>query len=138
VYRFLDIKTYGAKEELTHAKGDDIAQVASYMYFHQYDESETKLPIKIDQEIGYVVYFLKTMNMKAPQMVFRVKPTDRLLDPIRQKAADFSNSVNTGVLPPTLQSCVSVHWSSGKAKGCSRKTECQRYYDLGIDRIGIQ
>lgn len=131
-FRFLDIKTDGAKEELVVARPADVAQVASYMYFSQFDESDWKLPVEIDQEIGYVMYFRKIMNPKAPHKTFRVRPTNRLLDPIIDKMTAFTHAVNTGNLPEVYESCLSSGWNHKKAKNCLRVDECRDMYSRGV------
>lgn len=129
VYRFLDIKTDGSREDKSTAVGDDISQMAAYMYFHQFDEGKDKLPITIDQRVGYVMYFKKLMNAKAPHKTFKVQPTNRLLDPLIKKAELLGTAVRTGEIPEPADICVTNRWNNSKAKGCSRGKECRHYYE---------
>lgn len=135
VYRFLDIKTDGAKEDKVTATGNDISQVASYMYFHQFDKGKYKLPIEIDQRVGYVLYFKKLMNAKAPHKTFKVQPTDRLLDPLIKKAELLGTAVKTGELPEPAEICVTNRWTNTRAKNCSRGKECKHYHEKGFTFI---
>jgi hypothetical protein len=134
-FRILDIKTDGAKEEIVVARPADYAQVASYMYFSQFDESDNKLPVEIDQDVGYVMYFRKVMNPKAPHKTFKVRPTDRLLNPIKERVSAFTKAVDTGILPEPYESCLSSAWNDKKAKNCLRLDECRDMYSRRVSAI---
>ena len=134
VFRFVEIKSYG--KPMTGPVGDHVSQAASYMYFSQFDESDTKLPIEIDRSVGYLMYFSKLFNYKAPVTTFPVRPTERLMKPIIKKVNDFTIGVNDGILPAALTACVSTGWNSGRAKKCDRATECKNYHTRGIERVG--
>ena len=135
VYRFMDIKTDGTKDDIVTATGNDIAQVSSYMFFHQFDKGPMTLPIKIDQKVGYVMYFKKLMNPKAPHKTFKVQPTERVLDPLIKKAELLGTAVKTGELPDPADICLTNRWTNPRAKKCTRLQECKSYYEKGYKFI---
>lgn len=131
VYRIVEIKT--TSKEIEKPMGMHVAQLASYMYFSQFDDGG--LPIKIDRSVGYLVYFNKMFNYKAPVKTFPVKPTERYMAPLIEKAGQFTEGVNAGVLPPTWDQCISGFWRSGPAKNCPVRDACQRYHQSGAVKM---
>lgn len=131
VYRIVEIKTTG--KEIDRPMGEHVAQLASYMYFSQFDEGG--LPIKIDRSVGYLVYFNKMFNYRAPVKTFPVKPTQRFMAPLIEKATQFTEGVNLGILPPVLNACLASRWNSGPAKGCPVSDACQKYHRVGAIKM---
>jgi hypothetical protein len=133
-YRIVEIKTHG--KDMPRAQGEHVAQLASYMYFSQFDADDA-IPITIDRSVGYLVYFNKKFNYKAPVKTFPVKPTERFMKPLTDKAAAFTEGVNQGILPNTLGECSAGFWNNGRAKKCPSKESCQRLHESGEMRLEI-
>jgi len=130
IYRFGEIKTVSKDQD--NPTGRDVAQTASYNYFTRYDD---QLPITIDRSISYLFYFNKMFNYQAPVKVFKVTPTDVLINPLKAKAAEFTIGVNTKQLPQPLGKCVSANFSSGRAKSCGIPKECKKHFELGTTTL---
>lgn len=134
VYRFVEIKTTG--KDVTGPIGQHVVQLASYMYFSQFDDIEP-LPIKIDRSVGYLVYFNKMFNYRAPIKTFPVVPTDRFMAPVIDVARQFTRGVNDGILPDPWQTCKSSDFSNGTAKKCPVSDLCKSYYLSGKIKITV-
>lgn len=132
-YRFIDIKTYG--KPIDGPQGRDVMQLASYMYFSQFDDTATAVPIEIDRSTGYLVYFSKLFNYRAPIKTFPVRPNEGMMEPVIQKARDFTAGVRTGTLPGVLPQCFAARWRSGRANKCSMKDWCQDYHSRDVANI---
>lgn len=132
VYRFGEIKT--CSKDVGSPDGSHIAQAVSYNYFSRYDDT---LPIQIDRSTVYIFYFNKMFNFKGPIKTFPVKPTERLVNPLKVKAAMVTEGVNTRTLPDALTACVNVNFSnkSGRSKQCGIPAECKKYFELGQTKL---
>lgn len=132
-YRFIEIKTYGKPME--RPEGSHIGQLASYMWFSQFDDSDKRPPIEIDRSVGYLLYFSKLMNFRAPIMTFPVRPTEALIRPYRDKAALFTEGIRGGTLPIVYPKCLQSEWGANPAKSCATGTECKNLYKAGVANI---
>lgn len=132
-YRFIEIKTYGKPME--RPDGAHIGQLASYMWFSKFDTSEGRLPIEIDRSVGYLLYFSKMMNFKAPIKTFPVRLTEALIAPYREKAALFTEGIRRGTLPVAYLKCVASQWGAPPAKLCPTGNECRKLQEAGVANI---
>jgi hypothetical protein len=133
VYRYGEIKT--CSKDMTSPDGGHVAQTASYNYFSRYDDS---LPITIDRSTCYIFYFNKKFNFKGPVKTFPIKPTDRLINPLKVKAAMITEGIINKTLPIPLAQCISVNFSknSGRPKKCGIPESCKKHFDMGVEVIG--
>lgn len=129
VYRFGEIKT--CSKDVAAPDGSHVAQTASYNYFSRYDDT---LPIQIDRSICYIFYFNKMFNFKGPVKTFPIKPTERLVNPLKVKAAMITEGVATKTLPEPLTACINVNFSdkSGRSKKCGIAKDCKQQFELGV------
>jgi hypothetical protein len=132
-YRFGEIKTYS--KPIEGPNGRDVAQLAAYMWYSKYDESDTKLPIEIDRSVGYLIYFSKMFSFGAPIKTFPVRLTKPLIDPLRTKVKECADGVDAGILPKPLDVCMGSDWQSSKADKCHSKVSCKSFYDQSINNI---
>lgn len=130
VYRFGDIKS--TKDDSIFPGPAETAQIASYMYFYQFDESKNKLPLEIDRSVGYLIYVPKTMSYSKPVLTFPVKPTKAFMEPYIEKARAFTEGVKSRRLPEAFLSCVNTQFCSGPAKNCPMVAYCKKYHDERI------
>ena len=132
IYRFGEIKT--CSKDMMSPDGGHVAQTASYNFFSRYDD---KLPIQIDRSTCYIFYFNKKFDFKGPVKTFTVRPTERLINPLKAKAAMITEGVVTKTLPLPLSQCVSVDFSSnsGRPKRCGIAKNCKQYYDMGVTKV---
>jgi hypothetical protein len=132
VYRFGEIKTIS--KDVENPEGEHIAQVLSYNYFSRYD---TQLPITIDRSVCYIFYFNKIFNFKAPVKTFPIRPTNRMLAPLRRKAAAITEGIKNRELPEPLLPCLNSNFStrSGRSRSCGIANECRKYYERGIVKL---
>lgn len=133
VYRFAEIKSYG--KPIDRPEGAHVAQLASYMWFSQFDESDDKPPIEIDRSVGYLIYFSKMFNYRAPVKTFPVVVTERMIAPYRAKAEAYTTGVRDGVLPPVLTVCSRGQFATGRPVKCPVMDQCKDFYDRGIENI---
>jgi hypothetical protein len=133
VYRYGEIKT--CSKDMMSPDGGHVAQTASYNYFSRYDNT---LPITIDRSKCYIFYFNKKFDFKGPVKTFTVKPTERLINPLKAKAAMITEGVASRTLPDPLAGCISVNFStkSGRPKKCGIPQECKKQYELGVVKVG--
>jgi hypothetical protein len=134
VFRFGDIKTKPTPEKASPNVAE-VSQVASYMYFSQFDKSKEALPIEIDRSRGYLVYFSKTFHFQQTAKTFPVDPTEGVLEPIIAKARAFTDGVRNGVLPEVLLICSNSNWQHRTPKACPMSNSCKSYSDRGIYKI---
>jgi len=120
IHRFAEIKHVG--RDVTSPLGKDVTQLASYIYFSQFDDS---LPISIDRSVGYLIYFKKVFDFRTPVMTFQVKPTKDLIERIADKAERFTKGITTGELPPVLNVCETSEFMHTRAKNCQRSNDCK-------------
>lgn len=132
VYRFGEVKT--CSEDKSGPDGAHVAQLASYTYFSRFDD---QLPITIDRSKSYLFYFNKKFNWKSPVKAFVIKPTEKLMAPIIDKVSAVTEGMNTGVLLPPLQKCISGAFKKGRAKNCGISMECQKHFDRGITNVRL-
>lgn len=132
IYRYGEIKT--CSKDMTSPDGAHVAQTASYNYFSRYDGS---LPITIDRSKCYIFYFNKKFDFKGPVKTFTIKPTERLINPLKVKASMVTDGISRRTLPAPLNSCVAVNFSekSGRPKKCGIPKECKRHFESGINLI---
>lgn len=133
IYRYGEIKT--CSKDMLNPDGSHVAQTASYNYFSRYDDS---LPITIDRSSCYIFYFNKKFDFKGPTKIFTIKPTERLINPLKTKAGMITEGIRNRVLPNALTACINTNFSdkSGRAKSCGISKECKRHYNLGVTRLG--
>jgi hypothetical protein len=114
--------------------GSHVAQTASYNYFSRYDSS---LPITIDRSICYIFYFNKKFDFKCPTKTFTIKPTERLINPLKSKAGMITEGIRNKVFPSPLTACINTNFSekSGRAKSCGIPKECKKQFELGDNMV---
>lgn len=132
VYRYGEIKT--CSKDMTNPDGSHVAQTASYNYFSRYD---TTLPITIDRSACYIFYFNKKFNFKGPVKTFTIKPTERLINPLKAKAGMITEGINNRTLPGVLTACVNLNFSdkNGRPSQCGIAKECKQYYERGVVQL---
>jgi hypothetical protein len=130
IYRFGEIKT--CSKDMKNPDGSHIAQTVSYNYFSRNDDS---LPIQIDRSTCYIFYFNKMFNFKGPVKTFPIKPTDRIVDPLKAKAAAITNGINEKVLPEPLTPCIGGNFLSSRAKQCGISKDCKKYFEMGTSQL---
>ena len=133
VYRFGDIKTTG-KEVLAPA-GKDVAQLVGYMFFYQFVPEEKKLPVPIDTSCGYLFYFTKIFNVRAPVKTFAVRPNQTLCNALQAKAEYFTIGVDEGILPPPINVCLGTAFTGTRARSCAQCSACSTLYNRGQTKI---
>ena len=133
IYRFGEVKT--CSKDMLSPDGSHVAQTASYNYFSRYDNS---LPITIDRSVCYIFYFNKKFDYKGPTKTFPIKPTERLINPLKTKAGIITEGIRNKTLPTPLAACIGSNFSekSGRSKQCGIASECRKKYELGIVNIG--
>lgn len=122
-YRIPDIKT--TAKDIEYPNGSDIIQLASYMYFSNPKFCGEKLPVEIDRSVGYLIYFNKVFNFRAPVKTFKIEPTAKLMEPIIAKTLAFTKGKTQGILPSPLNKCVA---KSFKIKDCPMMAKCAEYH----------
>jgi hypothetical protein len=100
------------------------AQTQTYMWGCSQDES---LPMKIDSEMGYVLYINKKYKTsELPFKMYKVKKSPVLLQSIITRLRSYKNGIDNypkGLAPP-LGPCEASEFTNYKAKSCPCKQEC--------------
>jgi hypothetical protein len=124
-FRFGEIKCCGKYPEFLNM--DHVAQLMSYMHFHKSDKSESRLPVDIDNSVGYLVYITRNFNWKQPMLVFPVKYNEKIISKIVARTMEYTDAVNTGVFPEPLQICADSDFSCGRANKCNQLSLCIKH-----------
>ncbi len=122
-YRIPDIKT--TAKDIEYPNGSDIIQLASYMYFSHPRFCGDELPVEIDRSVGYLIYFNKVFNFRAPVKTFKIEPTAKLMEPIIAKTVAFTKGKAQGILPNPLKKCVV---KSFVIKTCPMADKCAEFH----------
>jgi hypothetical protein len=128
--RVTEFKTIGSEDfdKLQSPLIENEWQAQTYMWSCSLDP---KLPVKIDQEVGYILYVCKRHRVKdLPIKMFKVHRNEEMIKRIKEKLDQFrvgrANYPNQ--LPPPDDRCLRGGMQSYMTKSCVVKEECIKAY----------
>lgn len=127
--RVTEIKTL-AGDLFTKLKAPDIEHVWQLSgYMSSCNHSEPRLPVEIDEEVGYILYISKGyMSKTLPMKMFRVERNDKLMGRMKDKLRSYSRGIENypHQLPPVNEKCDQSDFGCYQSKSCPVKTECMK------------
>lgn len=133
VYRVVELKTMEAKMFIA-LKAPLVYhewQTQTYMWGCSTDPT---LPIKVDSEIGYVMYFSKGGGEGVfPLKMFPVIRDNRILGLIKDKINAYQKGVKQfpKSIPPVAIACSNSQFSQTPAKWCIAVRQCVHHFEKG-------
>lgn len=131
VFRFVDFKSYWEKPKAGFPSGNDVAQLTSYAYFYNFVPEEEKFPVEIDTNTSYLHYISKKFSYSESILTYKVQPSKKMLDIIKERVVQFTKSAKDGTIPQPFDICVRNEWKSGRSKDCPARALCKKYYQEG-------
>ena len=126
VFRFIDFKTYWDGKDLP--LGKDKVQLATYMLIYSMLPNESKFPVEVDTNIGYLIYFSKKFNYRNPILTYPVYLTESFTNTTKAQLELVKRGQQFGEVPEPFESCKKSGFQAGRAKNCAMKEKCREYY----------
>jgi len=131
IYRLIDLKSYFEVPEAGFPNAKDVAQLSAYAYFYRFIPEDQKFPVDIDTNTSYLHYISKKFSYSDSLLTYPVTPSDKLLEIMKKRVADFTTSTEGGPLPAPLDICIRNDFNAGRAKSCFMRDLCHQYYREG-------
>jgi hypothetical protein len=136
IYRVLEIKTIARQEflRLVAPLIEHLWQVEVYAWACK--QKASKLPVKIDDSLSYILYVAKQHLVKPlPVKMFPVEHDPNVLRRALTKLREYRRSVEDGTLPKIKTECKRGKWQNHEAKWCPCREVCAREEGVKIRRV---
>lgn len=129
IFRVLELKTIN---------GDDFDKLVAPLIEHSWQvhayvlgcQESKSMPVKIDDEVGYILYVSKKNKRKVfPVKMFVVKIENPLMDRLKEKVAGYRIGLTDYPknLPDPHDECVRANFENYRARTCPCLKECRDF-----------
>jgi len=134
LFRGAELKTISGDQfpQLLSPYIQHVWQIQTYLMAVQHDE---KMPIRIDDQVGYVVYISKKQHSDLfPIKVFPVLRNNLIIQAISDKLATYKQGLREYPhrLPQPINECREKKFNCYRSKFCPTIVQCEGFFEKGV------